>query len=289
MARTLKITLAYDGTAFVGWQRQAAGVSIQGLLEDALSRIERTPVAVVGAGRTDAGVHALGQVASATLEHPIEPDALRRALNAVLPRDVRVLEVLDAPAGFHARYGARSKTYQYAIVNAAIVSPFEWRYVWQVTQSLDVDAMARAAARLVGRHDFAAFASAGSAVKTTVRTITTSLLRPALPREPLWASSWVPDAANRDSTRLIYEISGDGFLRQMVRTIMGTLVKIGTLRLDPGAIDAILASRDRRAGGPTAPASGLCLVAVRYEADSEAGVNAPTMEPPGLRPPPHSL
>jgi tRNA pseudouridine38-40 synthase len=268
IGRTLKITLAYDGSFFVGWQRQASGTSIQGLLEEALSRIEGEPVTVVGAGRTDAGVHALGQVASVRMSRLMEPAALCRALNAVLPADVRVVTLEAVAQEFHARYGARTKTYQYAIVNGPTVSPFEWRYVWHISQPLDVDRMARAASCLVGRHDFAAFQSAGSAVKTSIRTVMTSVLRRAGPGEPLWARSHLSGTEREASTRLIYEITGDGFLRQMVRTVVGTLVEIGSGRLAPGEMDRIVASRDRRTAGPTAPALGLCLVRVTYDSDS---------------------
>src|SRR5688572_9863282 len=196
--RTLKLTLTYDGTRFVGWQRQAEGVSIQGLLEEALARLEAGPVTVHGAGRTDAGVHALGQVASAQVacSHPVEIAA--RALNACLPPEVRVINVEQAADDFHARFSARAKTYRYVIRNAPIVSPFERAYVWHVQDPLDREAMRAAAAALVGRHDFAAFRSVGSEVKDTHRTMLRSEL-----------------AAGDDQTQLVYEITGDGFLRHM--------------------------------------------------------------------------
>lgn len=287
MARTLKITLAYDGTTFVGWQRQSTGVSIQGLLEGGLSRIEGRPVTVFGAGRTDAGVHALGQVASVSLDHPMEAGTLQRALNAVLPPDVRVVETEEVSPGFHARYDTRAKTYQYAIMNGLAISPFEWRYAWHIPRALDVDAMALAAGCLVGRHDFAAFASSGSAVRTTVRTMTTSAVRLAEPGEPRWARSEVawPSGGQR---RVMYEISGDGFLRQMVRAIVGTLVEVGCGRLDAGEMERILASGDRKAAGATAPAHGLCLVAVDYGTGDLAGTLTP-LEPTGLRAPERNL
>ena len=172
--RTLKLTLAYDGTPFVGWQRQAAGTSIQGLLEDALARIEGAPVAVIGAGRTDAGVHAWGQVASVRLASPIDPATLRRALNAVLPPEIRVTGLREMPPAFHARYAAISKTYHYRIVNGPTSTPFEWRYAWHVCERLDVDRMGAAAALFEGEHDFAAFRATGSSVKTSVRLVSRS-------------------------------------------------------------------------------------------------------------------
>jgi tRNA pseudouridine38-40 synthase len=264
-ARTLKLTLAYDGTDYVGWQRQAEGVSIQGLLEDALSSIEGGHVSVTGAGRTDAGVHALGQVASATITHAIDPASLRRALNAMLPHAVRVLDVEEKGEGFHARYGARGKTYRYCLANGEVVSPFERRYVWHVTHALDVDAMAEAARAVEGRHDFAGFQASGSATATTERTMSSSTLRVAGVDDVFWRPvmpRW--DAGGRHGRLLIYEVSGDGFLRHMVRTIVGTLVEIGAGRRSAGAVEAIVASRDRREAGPTAPACGLCLVRVAF-------------------------
>src|SRR6185503_14673372 len=155
--RNLKLTVQYDGTNYVGWQRQATGTSIQGLLEDAFEPIAGTRITVHGAGRTDAGVHALGQVASVSFPAAHEPAVVARALNAVLPTDVRVLSIEDAPAEFHARFSAVGKTYEYRIVNAPIVSPFLVRHVWHVPNRLDTDAMKRASAHLVGTHDFAAF------------------------------------------------------------------------------------------------------------------------------------
>ena len=174
--RTLKLTLAYDGTPFVGWQRQAEGVSIQALLEDALSRIEGGSVAVVGAGRTDAGVHACGQVASVRLSSPILPATLGRALNATLPPEIRVTAVEQVASSFHARYSAASKTYRYQIVNGAGPTPFEWRYVWHIPEPLDVERMSAAASLFEGEHDFGAFRGTGSSVKTTIRRVLASRL-----------------------------------------------------------------------------------------------------------------
>src|SRR5687768_15271390 len=175
--RTLKLTLSYDGTRFVGWQRQSEGESIQGLLEDALARFEGAPVSVQGAGRTDAGVHALGQVASVRLTCTHDTATLQRALNARLPDDIRILAVEERDESFHARFSARSKTYRYQIRNQPVASPFERAYVWHLQERLAVDDMNRAAALLVGTHDFAAFRSAGSAASGTVRTVTHSRWR----------------------------------------------------------------------------------------------------------------
>src|SRR4030095_332189 len=173
--RTLKLTLAYDGTRFVGWQRQAEGESIQGLLEEALARFEGSHVTVHGAGRTDAGVHALGQVASVAVSFDHDIVTLQRALNAQLPPDVRVLSIEEMDAGFHARFRARSKTYQYRIRNSLVAHPFDRAFAWHLPERLDIDARRRAAAALEGTHDFTAFQSAGSETSGTTRTITQSV------------------------------------------------------------------------------------------------------------------
>jgi tRNA pseudouridine38-40 synthase len=246
--RTLKLTIQYDGTDFVGWQRQSNGVSIQGLLEDALAPIEGQAVTVHGAGRTDAGVHALAQVASVTLENALDTPTLGRALNAVLPAAVRVLVVEEVEPAFHARFSAVSKTYEYRIINAPLVSVFLHRYVWHVPQPLDVEAMRAAGAGLVGRHDFAAFQGAGSDVTTSERTI---------------LDFGIDDGGGFDLP-VVVRIKGDGFLRHMVRNIAGTLVEIGTGRWDPWRLLAVLDSRNRAEAGPTAPARGLVLTHVAY-------------------------
>jgi tRNA pseudouridine38-40 synthase len=224
-------------------------------------------VVVIGAARTDAGVHALGQVASATISHTLETASLRRALNAMLPRDVRVLDVEEAPEGFHARYGARAKTYRYYIANGELVSPFAWRYIWHVVQPLAIEPMASAARAIEGRHDFSAFRAAGSETATTVRTITASAFRVAEDQDLFWQPSKL--AGHHDSATgrvLLYEVTGEGFLRHMVRAIVGTLVEVGAGRREAGTMATILASRDREAAGPTAPACGLCLVRVAFDA-----------------------
>lgn len=246
--RNLKITIQYDGTNYVGWQRQDTGTSIQGLLEDALARIEGGRVTIHGAGRTDAGVHALAQVATVGLEAAIEPPALVRALNAVLPLDVRVLSVEDVKPDFHARFSAVGKVYEYRIVNAPIVSPFLYRYAWHITQPLDVDAMRSGSTRLTGPHDFAAFQGASATVRSTTRTIRTI--------------EW--EDGSGYALPLVMRLEGDGFLRYMVRNIVGTLVEVGAGRWPPSRVSDVLAARDRTQAGPTAPAHGLFLVRVQY-------------------------
>jgi tRNA pseudouridine38-40 synthase len=289
-----KLTLAYDGTDLVGWQRQASGISVQGLLEDALRELDGRAVIVSGAGRTDAGVHALGQVASFSLDRAIESDALARAINAQLPKTVRVVAAIETPPEFHARFAARAKTYRYRIWNGPVISPFEHRYAWHITGPLDVGAMCAAARRVDGRHDFAAFQAAGSTTTTTERTILASCVRRRVTAEEQPSLSSRPSSdglASREAEEktcsgiesdgfdlsvlrgeglITYEIVGDGFLRHMVRTIVGTLVEIGRGRRAVDWIDDVLASRDRAAAGPTAPAAGLFLVAVDY-GDALAG------------------
>jgi tRNA pseudouridine38-40 synthase len=258
-----KLTLAYDGTAFVGWQRQAAGESIQGLLELALAPLEGRPVVVAGAGRTDAGVHALGQVASVTLERIIDGETLLRAVNARLPPAVRVLDAVNVPPAFHARFNSTSKIYRYRFWNARVVSPFERPYVWHVPSPvLDVGAMAEAAALLVGTHDFAAFQGTGAETHTSVRTVFSSriVFGTGMPFANDSGSS-----SGAASPLIAYEICGDGFLRHMVRTIAGTLMAIGRGRRPPSWMSEVIASRSRMCAGETAPASGLFLVSVAYE------------------------
>jgi tRNA pseudouridine38-40 synthase len=263
VTRNFKLTVAYDGTALVGWQRQKAGPSVQGLLEDALARIEGRVVRVAGAGRTDAGVHAIGQVASVQLETTLDAATLRRALNAQLPPEVRVTGAEAAPDGFHARFSARGKTYRYLVLEADSVSPFLWRYVWRVPGPLDMAAMQDAARRFEGTRDFSAFQSAGSAVSHAVRTVTSA-------RVDAWNGAGDPPVPVVGSppgpgARLItFEVTADGFLRHMVRAMAGTLVEIGLGRRASADIEGILDGRLRGAAGATAPAAGLWLVSVNY-------------------------
>jgi tRNA pseudouridine38-40 synthase len=267
--RTIKLTLAYDGTRYVGWQRQASGTSIQSLLEAALAEIDGVPVPVVGAGRTDAGVHALGQVASFRLRHAMPVATLVRALNARLPEDVRVLGAVDAGPSFHARYSATSKTYRYRLSAGSMADPFGWRYLWQVPGPLDQAAMQQGLATLVGCHDFTSFQAAGSAVRSTVRTVMAARLGPAS------AGVGPPVPTLEPAAPILHlEITADGFLRHMVRTIVGTLVEVGQGRLAPAGVAEALEARDRARAGPTAPAQGLFLVGVEYGTPREPGPEA---------------
>ena len=264
---TFKIVLAYDGTGFVGWQRQDNGVSIQAQIEDALRALDGRDVTVAGAGRTDAGVHALGQVASFTLARELEPDAVARALNGCLPRAIRVTAAESAPPDFHPRFTARNKTYRYRLWNHEVMNPFEREYAWHVPGPLDVQAMDAAARLLEGRHDFAAFQATGSSVATTDREIFESVFRISDPaaRTPHLAARTSP------SQLLCYEITGAGFLRHMVRIIVGSLVEIGRGRQPAGWMSAVIAARDRTLAGPTAPPHGLFLVGIEYPDALAAG------------------
>jgi tRNA pseudouridine38-40 synthase len=246
--RTLKLTIAYDGTNYVGWQRQTNGLSVQQVIEDAVAPlvddVERRP-GVAGASRTDAGVHAAAQVASVNLDVDLSTASIQRALNVRLPLDVRILRVEDATPGFHARFHARGKSYRYRLIRSPVMSPFDRAFAWHVPDLSAVDDMRRAASAFVGRHNFASFQARGSSTLDTVRTI-----------ERL-------DVDERGD-EVVVEIAGDGFLRHMVRAIVGTLVDVGSGLRAADAVPAMLAERHRRAGGPTAPAQGLMLIAVRY-------------------------
>ena len=262
MPRTFKLTVAYDGTHLVGWQRQRTGTSVQGLLEDALARLAGEPVTVVGAGRTDAGVHAIGQVASACFETLHDAATLRRAINAQLPPEVRVRAVEDAPEGFHARFSATGKKYRYLLLEGEDPGPFLWRYVWRVPGRLDLEAMRAAARGLEGTHDFSAFQSAGSDVHHAVRTVTRAAVEAWTGGEP--PAPVVAAPPGPGERLLVFEVHAGGFLRHMVRAMAGTLVEIGCGRRLPGDVEGILAGRLRSAAGSTAPASGLWLVSVDY-------------------------
>ena len=258
--RTFKLTLAYDGTDYAGWQRQHGAATIQAAVEAALRPLEGRSVTVHGAGRTDAGVHALGQVASVRLAHPLAPPALVRALNARLPPDVRALHAEQVADRFHARFDARGKVYRYRLAAGPVANPLDRRYVWHLPQPVDRAAMQAAGALLRGRHDFAAFQTAAGerGPGSTERTIAD--LRVVTEPGPAWSAP----AGERCGGIIGVEVQGDGFLRHMVRAIVGTLVEVGRARRSVADVAAALASGKRARAGPTAPARGLFLVRVDY-------------------------
>jgi tRNA pseudouridine38-40 synthase len=243
--RNVKITIQYDGTDYHGWQIQAGGRTIQGEITRALSLLDRRQVTVHGAGRTDAGVHAEGQVASFFMEREIAGLELRDAINGNLDRDIRVFDVEFVEDSFNARFSAKRKTYRYRIWNAEVLSPFLRRYVYHHREPLDLEAMRRAASLLPGRHDFSAFTVTQSEATDHTRTI-----------ERL-------DLSREDSIISITAVA-DGFLRYMMRTIAGTLIEIGRGGREPEEMASILEGRDRQRAGPTASAAGLTLVRVDY-------------------------
>jgi tRNA pseudouridine38-40 synthase len=265
--RTLKLTIAYDGSAYAGWQRQTNGLGIQAVLEDEIAIIVGAQNTLFAAGRTDAGVHAAAQVASITIDHPIRCDDLLRALNARLTaRDIRIRAVEEVPERFNARVSAKSKTYRYAIWNGAAPNPFIRHVVWHIPYKLDLDRMREAAGALVGEQDFAAFQGRGTDVKTTVRRIISVEIREVAldANQPTAISPLTPDLAADDGRMLRIEIVGTGFLRHMVRNIAGTLVDIGRGFMEPADMQRIIESGDRSEAGQTAPARGLMLWKVEY-------------------------
>jgi tRNA pseudouridine38-40 synthase len=241
----LKLTLEYDGSNYSGWQLQPRHDSIQGRIEAALERIFAGPVRVFGSGRTDAGVHARGQVASISIPRAFDTAELQRALNAMLPADIVVLDIAPAPDDFDPRRAARSRLYEYRVLNRKVASAFEYRYSWLVRDQLDLAAMNCAAHVFVGAHDFAAFRSLGTNVTTTVRRVI--------------SSEWT-----RDGDVVLYRVEATSFLRHMVRAMVAAMVDVGRGKLAPEKIAAILAGRDRHAAPANAPPGGLYLVEVRY-------------------------
>lgn len=241
----VKLTLEYDGTAYCGWQLQAGQDSIQGRIEAALAQIFASPVRVYGAGRTDAGVHARGQVAAVRLPREFAPGDLQRALNGILPRDIVILNAAAASDNFDPRRDARSRVYEYRVLNRAVASAFEYRYAYLVRDALDLSAMRSAAQVFIGERDFAAMRTLGSEERTTMRRVT--------------ASDW-----RREGELLIYHVEATSFLRHMVRTMAAAMIDAGRGRIDAAEISAILASGDRARAPAAAPSAGLYLTEVRY-------------------------
>jgi tRNA pseudouridine38-40 synthase len=265
--RNIKLTLAYDGTGFHGWQAQPGCSTIQGLLAESIEKLTQERPTVVGAGRTDAGVHAWGQVANFETGSRMSADEFLRALNSLLPQQVRVRAAEEVASEFHARYSARDKTYRYRIYRGRVLSPFCVRYVLHEPHALDFAAMAGAARAFEGVHDFTSFAaSTGSEEEDRDRTTTREILQSEWSR----VFSPAPDAGvpggtpGTEGEEWVYLIRGRSFLRHMVRIIVGTLLEVGRRPLAPSEISELLVQRDRSAAGPTAPAQGLCLHSVEY-------------------------
>ena len=244
--RRIKLLIAYNGTHYHGWQLQSRAVTVQGTLEACLARITNAPVRLHAAGRTDAGVHALGQVAHFDTVSSVAIASLVRGLNSLLPDDLVVRRAVEAPADFHARYDAARKTYAYQLHNHPVPSLLHARYAWHVPQRLDVPAMQTAAQLLLGRHDFSAFRGAS---RDDTRQPVRCLHRLALRHRP---------------PRLVFVLSADGFLYRMARNIVGTLVAVGRGAIPAEAVAGMLHARERQLAGPTAPAHGLFLVHVSY-------------------------
>lgn len=243
--RNLKMIVAYAGTRYAGWQVQPGRPTIQGVLEDRIARMLQEPVRLAGAGRTDAGVHARGQVANFLTASRIPAGGLLRGLNAGLPIDIAVMQAQEVAEAFHARADARGKEYRYRIARAEVVSPFEAPFVAPLRGRLDVAAMRQAARHFLGTHDFTSFCPVASPIEDKVRTLRVS-------------------EVTEEGSLVDYRVVGDGFLRHMVRTLVGTLILVGRGRLDAAAIPHIMKGRDRRLAGPVAPARGLVLEQVFY-------------------------
>lgn len=248
--RNFKLVLAYDGSEFSGWQVQPDAATVQGTLASAIGRITGEKVLPQGSGRTDAGVHALAQVASFATENAIPVSNLVKALNDGLPPSIRVLEAIEVPDDFHARRSARAKTYRFRMLRSAICPPFLARYVWHYPYPLDEDAMRQTAGLVVGEHDFTSFAAVDP---ERGREENVSNVR------KIYSSEW-----QRQGDELTYTVRGGGFLHHMVRNLVGTFLLVGKGTLTGADITRILAARSRSAAGATAPANGLYLVEVEY-------------------------
>ncbi len=239
------MVLEYDGCSFHGWEKQKGLRTIQGTIESAIGELRGEPVKVSASGRTDAGVHALGQVAAFRLATRLSPDELKRALNAYLPPDMAIRSLRKVPASFHPRYSARKKHYRYRLLLGEERAPLRRRFVHRVKGNLELEQMRKAADYLTGEHDFAAFCTEAFRANSTVRRLYRLEVR-------------------KKADEVWIDLVADGFLYNMARAIVGTLLEVGRGKLSPTAVRMILASRDRRQAGPTAPAKGLCLVRVSY-------------------------
>lgn len=244
-ARKIKLKISYDGSAYHGWASQPGMPTIQGTVSDAIEKLTGVRVELLGSSRTDAGVHALGQVAAFTIDCPVPTENFLRAINNLLPDDIAILEVVEVPESFDPISDTQSKIYRYTINTAPIRPVMGIRYCWHRPGKLEVDAMAAAAKRLLGKKDFKSFASAADTRESSVRTI-------------------LKCDVQSDGIRIYMDVQADGFLYNMVRNIVGTLVEVGRGRWTPADIDKIIEAQDRSAAGPIAPAAGLCLMEIFY-------------------------
>jgi tRNA pseudouridine38-40 synthase len=251
--RYFKLTIAYDGTDFHGWQVQSSKPTIQGEIVDVLRQLTQENIVLHGTGRTDAGVHALGQVGSFRTQSALSASDFHRALNALLPPSIRIVNAEEVGPNFSARFSARGKIYRYRLYRGRVVPPMIWRYVLHYPYPLDEGAMRDAAARFVGIHDFTSFAaSTGSEEDDKERVMDREIFSAELVRSP-------------DNEELVFTVHGRSFLRYMVRKMVGTLLDVGRGKLTPGDIDNLYALRDRSKSGPTVPAQGLCMVSAQHE------------------------
>ena len=241
-----KITIEYDGSAYHGWQRQASERTIQGEIENALKTMTGNTITVTGSGRTDAGVHALNQTANFRCTTSLTPEVFLKGLNSLLPEDIVITSCKIVPEKFHARYDVKSKVYQYRILNRSLPAAISRQYAWHIRKKLNLSAMQEAIRCIIGSHDFKAFEGSGSPRVSTVRCITNA------------------DLVETDNDYLVLKIEGDGFLKFMVRNIVGTLVDVGFDKITPHDFKQILISKDRNLAGITAPAHGLFLMEVKY-------------------------
>jgi tRNA pseudouridine38-40 synthase len=247
MVRNFKLIIEYDGSRYHGWQRQKGDRSIQEEIESALQTITAAKVRLTGSGRTDAGVHALGQVANFKCDTRLEPADLMNALNSLLANDIVIKACETVSASFHARYDVRSKVYQYRILNRSLPAAIGRQYAWFIRKPLNPEAMRAAITHIIGRHDFKAFEGSGSARQHTIRHVFSAQL------------------TGPDEGFLIFQFEADGFLRFMVRNMVGTLVDVGLEKLSPEDFKRILDSKDRSQAGATAPPHGLTLIRVNYK------------------------
>jgi tRNA pseudouridine38-40 synthase len=244
--RNIRLLLEYDGTSYQGWQVQPKGLTVQGVIEEKLALITGETVHLIGSGRTDSGVHAFGQVANFKTKSRLALDSIRRALNSLLPSDIVIQKAEEVEEDFHARKQSKSKVYQYRILNRGLRSAFHHKYAWHLSPKLDLEEMRKATRILIGEHDFSSFRSVGSPTRTAIRKVIRAE----------WKKS-------RDGI-IQFEIEANGFLKQMVRALVGTLVEVGKGKIDSEEFRKILDTEDRKKAGPTAPAHGLFLKEVKY-------------------------